>query len=76
MAVSFYKLVAERGAWDEDLVREGEARWKIGTEKAKEDAILRWWIAAERGYETAQNNLAYIFDQGPFKRTYMTSHCH
>lgn len=64
MAVSFYKLVAERGAWDDDLIRDGEVRWKIGTDKAKDDAMLRWWIAAERGYETAQNNLAYILDQG------------
>ena len=66
MAVSFYKLIAERGAWDDDLIHDGELRWKIGTDKAKEDAILRWWIAAERGYETAQNNLAYILDQGTF----------
>ncbi|EJD08119.1 HCP-like protein, partial [Fomitiporia mediterranea MF3/22] len=63
MAVSFYKLVAERGAWADDPVREGEARWKLGMERAKEDAMLRWWIASERGIEPAQNNLAYILDQ-------------
>lgn len=67
MAVSFFKLVSERGAWGDDPVREGEARWRLGTERAKEDAMLRWWIASERGIETAQNNLAYILDQGvPF----------
>ena len=64
MAVSFFKLVSERGAWGDDPVREGEARWRLGTERAKEDAMLRWWIASERGIETAQNNLAYILDQG------------
>lgn len=64
MAVSFYKLVAERGAWGDDLVREGEAKWRIGTDKAKEEAMLKWWLAAERGIECAQNNLAYILDQG------------
>ncbi|KAI5123803.1 hypothetical protein M0805_009098 [Coniferiporia weirii] len=63
MAVSFYKLVAERGTWMDDPVREGEARWKLGTERTREDAMLRWWIASERGVETAQNNLAYILDQ-------------
>ena len=64
MALSYYKVVAERGTWLDDPVRDGEARWKIGTDRAKEDAMLRWWIASERGMETAQNNLAYILDQG------------
>ena len=64
MALTYYKLVAERGAWLDDPVREGEARWKLGTDRAKEDAMLRWWIASERGIEVAQNNLAYILDQG------------
>ena len=64
MAVNFYKAVAERGAWDDDPVREGEARWKSGTERAREDAMLRWWIASERGIEIAQNNIAFVLDQG------------
>lgn len=63
-AVSFYKLVAERGVWDGDIVNEAEEGWNSGTERGKEMAILRWWIAAERGYEIAQNNLAYVLDQG------------
>lgn len=62
-AVSFYKLVAERGVWDDDLINEAEEGWNSGTERGKEMAILRWWIAAERGYEIAQNNLAYALDQ-------------
>lgn len=64
MAASFYKHISERGVWAEDLMREGEALWKLGTDNAKEAAILRWWIASERGFEAAQNNLAYILDQG------------
>ncbi len=64
MAVSFYKLVAERGTWLDDLVRDGEMRWREGSSYAKEDAILRWWVAAERGFEAAQNNMAYVLDQG------------
>lgn len=63
-AVSFYKLVAERGVWNDDLINEAEEGWDSGTERGKEMAILRWWIAAERGYEIAQNNLAYVLDQG------------
>ncbi|KAN0081237.1 hypothetical protein V8E55_008861 [Tylopilus felleus] len=62
-AVSFYKLVAERGLWDEDLVDEAEFAWNGGTTRGKEMAILKWWIAAERGSEVAQNNLAYVLDQ-------------
>lgn len=64
MAVSFYKLVSERGGWDEDLLREAEIAWMSPLEQSKEIAVLKWWIAAERGSEVAQNNLAYILDEG------------
>ncbi len=64
VAVSFYKIVAERGVWDEDLLTDAERTWMSGTEQGKEIAMLKWWIAAEKGFEVAQNNLAYILDQG------------
>jgi SEL1 protein len=64
MAVSFYKIVAERGVWDDDLLRDAEIAWIAGSVQGKEVAMLKWWIAAERGYEIAQNNLAYALDQG------------
>lgn len=64
VAVSFYKVVAERGAWDDDLLTSGEQAWNTETNAGKESAMLSWWIAAERGYEIAQNNLAYVLDQG------------
>ncbi|KAJ8462403.1 hypothetical protein ONZ45_g17949 [Pleurotus djamor] len=64
MAVSFYKLVAERGVWEDDPSRDAEIGWLNGSEQSQEIAILKWWIAAERGSETAQNNLAYVLDQG------------
>ncbi|TFY81441.1 hypothetical protein EWM64_g2573 [Hericium alpestre] len=64
IALSFYKIVAERGSWDDDLLRDGELDWESGTAAGKENAMLRWWIAAKRGYEMAQNNLAYVLDQG------------
>ena len=64
MAVSFYKLVTERGVWEDDLLREAEIAWMTGTDHGKELAILKWWVAAERGSEVAQTNLAYVLDQG------------
>ncbi|KAK7057522.1 ubiquitin-protein ligase [Favolaschia claudopus] len=63
MAVSFYKIVSERGVWGDDLLRDAEIAWTSGTERGKEMAMLRWWIAAERGSEIAQNNLAHVLDQ-------------
>ncbi|RDB24755.1 Protein sel-1 1 [Hypsizygus marmoreus] len=63
MAVSFHKLVAERGSWDEDLLRDAEIAWMSASEHGKETAMLKWWIAAEKGSEIAQNNLAYVLDQ-------------
>jgi SEL1 protein len=63
-AVSFFKLVAERGVWDDDLLTDAEAAWYSGSERGKEIAILKWLVAAERGSEIAQNNLAYVLDQG------------
>ncbi|TFK44877.1 hypothetical protein BDQ12DRAFT_40330 [Crucibulum laeve] len=63
MAVSFYKLVTERGVWDDDLLRDAEIAWMAGSDQDKEIAMLKWWIAAERGSEIAQNNLAYVLDQ-------------
>ena len=68
VAVSFFKLVAERGSWDDDMLRDADYAWSLGTERGSEMAMLRWWIAAERGVEVAQNNLAYVLDQGTFFR--------
>lgn len=64
VAVSFHKLVAERGVWRDDLLRDADVAWSSGTDRGKEMAMLKWWIAAERGSEAAQNNLAYVLDQG------------
>ncbi|KAI0251144.1 hypothetical protein BJV78DRAFT_1282662 [Lactifluus subvellereus] len=71
MATSFFKVVAERGSWDEDLIRDGEEAWETGTPSGRRLAMLRWWIAAERGFEIGQNNLAFVLDQDKsmFRRT-------
>ena len=43
---------------------DAERWWMSGTDSGKEIAMLKWWIASERGFELSQNNLAYILDQG------------
>lgn len=66
IAASFFKVVTERASWDDDLIRGGERAWEMGTPSGKQLAMLKWWIAAERGYEIGQNNLAFVLDQGKF----------
>jgi len=66
MAVSFFKNVAERGVWDDNLMQEAETAWVSGSQRERQIAVLKWWIAAERGWEIAQNNLGHILDQGRF----------
>lgn len=64
MALSLHKLVAERGVWGDDLLADADFAWTWGTDRSREMAMLQWWIAAERGSEVAQNNLAFVLDQG------------
>jgi SEL1 protein len=52
MAVSFHKIVAERGVWGDDLLRDAEVAWSSETDRGKEMAMLKWWIAAERGLKS------------------------
>ncbi|KAH7064500.1 hypothetical protein BKA62DRAFT_763445 [Auriculariales sp. MPI-PUGE-AT-0066] len=66
IAVSFYKHAAERGTWRGDnLQGEAEQLWfrEAAAPPDRDGALLRWWLAAERGFESAQNNLAYVLDQ-------------
>ncbi|KAI0294401.1 hypothetical protein BC826DRAFT_1012129 [Russula brevipes] len=63
IATAFFKVVAERGSWDEDLIREGEEAWETETPSGKQLAMLKWWMSAERGFEIGQNNLAFLLDQ-------------
>lgn len=107
IAVSFYKLVAERGSWKDDFMGGAERLWDVSGARSrgkmstsshtdvraavaatgnsgvnplvraleKEAAKLRWWIAAEAGSEVAQNNLAYLMDQGERCRQPLTLSC-
>lgn len=62
VTTAFYKIVAERGDWRTSQPWwEAEKAWAAGDSKR---ALLGYWIMAERGYEVAQNNVAWILDQG------------
>ncbi|KAI8459611.1 hypothetical protein BY996DRAFT_8529847 [Phakopsora pachyrhizi] len=60
IAVAFYKRVAERGDWFQEVFWKAEKAWSDGDEAT---AFLGFWMMAERGYEVAQNNMAYILDR-------------
>ncbi|GAA6051264.1 hypothetical protein JCM3770_006785 [Rhodotorula araucariae] len=60
VAVSFYKRVAERGDWDHEVWWDAERAREKGDRRT---ALLGYWIMAERGYEAAQNNVAWIHDR-------------
>ncbi|MBW0464846.1 hypothetical protein O181_004561 [Austropuccinia psidii MF-1] len=60
IAVAFYKRVAERGDWFEEVFWKSEKAWADGDEAT---ALLGFWMMAERGYEVAQNNVAYLLDR-------------
>ncbi|KAL0094924.1 hypothetical protein J3Q64DRAFT_1716540 [Phycomyces blakesleeanus] len=59
MAVSFYKSIAERGDWLNPTV---ETAYKLYTKGDREGALIYYMLAAEKGYEVAQSNVAYLLD--------------
>ncbi|GAA5805299.1 hypothetical protein HPULCUR_010814 [Helicostylum pulchrum] len=59
VAVSYYKAIAERGDW---LYPTIEHAYTAYTKQDKESALLYYMLAAERGYEVAQSNVAYMLD--------------
>lgn len=67
-AVAHLKIVVERGTWKDDIVSDADRAWERGE---SDKAILGWWMANERGYESAQNNLAYVLDQGALHRIFV-----
>lgn len=60
-AVAWYKLVAERGSWDDNYVLDAERAWARGEEG---NALVGWMVAAEMGNEAAQNNLGWLLERG------------
>ncbi|KAI9275795.1 hypothetical protein BDA99DRAFT_496467 [Phascolomyces articulosus] len=59
VAVSFYKSIAERCDWHNPTV---ETAYNKYMDSDTESALLHYMLAAERGYEIAQSNVAYILD--------------
>lgn len=72
-SLSRFKSVAERGDWltGDKMWKEASQRWEKSLEWNKETfgrheaeaALLTWWRLAAMGYESAQNNVAFILDQ-------------
>ncbi|KAF1806193.1 hypothetical protein V8B55DRAFT_1454648 [Mucor lusitanicus] len=78
VAVSYYKAIAERGDWLNPTVEDAYAAY---LKNDKESALLNYMLAAERGYEVAQSNVAYVLDNDkkmldhlPFIGTTISSH--
>jgi len=62
-AVRCFKIALERGDWESPVFHLAAKAWKKGD---RHKALLGWMIAGERGYEAAQNNVAWILDRGKF----------
>lgn len=58
-AVELYKNVAERGKWGE-LMMQAHTDYRRGR---YDEALLKYLLLAELGYEVAQSNAAYILDR-------------
>lgn len=59
-AVNGFKLAVERADWRDATFSRAERAWSKGL---RGHAIQGWAIAGERGYEAAQNNVAWILDR-------------
>ncbi|KAI8341237.1 hypothetical protein BC941DRAFT_416295 [Chlamydoabsidia padenii] len=58
-AVAYYKAIAERGDWLQPTMDNAYEDYMRGD---RESALLSYMLAAERGYEIAQSNVAYLLD--------------
>jgi len=58
-AVELYKNVAERGKWGERMM-EAHTDYRRGR---YDEALMKYLLLAELGYEVAQSNAAYIMDR-------------
>ncbi|CAG8490048.1 1561_t:CDS:10 [Dentiscutata heterogama] len=56
----FYKNVAERGDWLHSPFPDAYSAYSSGN---REDALINYLIAAERGYEVGQANVAWLLDK-------------
>lgn len=59
-AVSQFKTVVERGDWESPVYALAERAWRANDRSV---ALLGWMITGEKGYEAAQNNIAWVLDR-------------
>lgn len=59
-ALSGFKHTAEHGDWSTRISHKAEHAWRRGQ---RQKALLGWALAGELGYESAQNNVAYLLDR-------------
>ncbi|SNX83941.1 related to Sel-1 homolog precursor [Melanopsichium pennsylvanicum] len=59
-ALAGFKHTAEHGDWSTRISHKAEYAWRRGE---RQKALLGWSLAGEMGYESAQNNVAYMLDR-------------
>ncbi|RCI05731.1 ERAD-associated protein, partial [Rhizopus stolonifer] len=59
VSVHYYKAISEAGDWLHPTIENGFSAYTIGDQ---ENALLYYMLAAERGYEIAQSNVAFLLD--------------
>ncbi|KAJ1025143.1 hypothetical protein NDA16_002649 [Ustilago loliicola] len=59
-ALAGFKVTAETGDWSTRISHKAEHAWRRGE---RQKALLGWALAGEMGYESAQNNVAYMLDR-------------
>lgn len=59
-ALAGFKATAETGDWSTRISHKAEHAWRRGE---RQKALLGWALAGEMGYESAQNNVAYMLDR-------------
>jgi SEL1 protein len=65
-AVELYKNVAERGKWGE-LLMEAHSDHRRGR---LDEALVKYLLLAELGYEVAQSNVAFMLDRQETEQLY------
>ncbi|TPX45628.1 hypothetical protein SeMB42_g01683 [Synchytrium endobioticum] len=59
--VSYLKMVVERADWYDTVVQDAQKAYEAGD---VELALLKYLMAAERGYDVGQTNSVWLIDQG------------
>ena len=71
-AVELFKNVVERGRWSNQLM-EAYADYRDGR---VDEALVKYMLLADLGYEVAQSNAAFILDRGQCSYSYFPALWH